>query len=192
MTRKLTDRSLRALQTKKKLFKSAAKLIDKYGYDDVTIEDICRKAGVSVGAFYHYYNSKSDIIVEFFKEIDYYYEDKVLPKLTGSPEENIETFLRYYAVFHVDQGIGHTSMVVKIQHDFFLDKSRYMHKMLLDLINVAKAEGVFRDNIDPNEIEDFLLVIARGLLFDWSLAHGEYDLVTKMDAYVKLAMLPFK
>jgi len=192
MVRKLTDRSLRALQTKKKLFRSAAKLIDKHGYDNVTIEDICRKAGVSVGAFYHYYSSKSDIIVEFFKEIDYYYEDKVIPELTENAAENLESFFRYYAKFHVDRGIGHTSMVVKIQHDFFLDKSRYMHIKLNEILEKAKSQGVFKKSEDTELIADYLLVIARGLLFDWSLAHGDYDLVAKMDAYIKLAIKSFK
>jgi len=192
MARKLTERSLRALQTKKKLFRSAAKLIDSHGYDNVTIEDICRKAGVSVGAFYHYYNSKSDIIVEFFKEIDYYYEEKVVPELTKNAAANIEIFFRYYAKFHVEQGIGHTSMVIKIQHDFFLDKKRYMHVKLNELINAAIAEGVFRADANVVLIEDYLLVVARGLLFDWSLTRGEYDLVAKMDRYIKLAMLSFK
>jgi len=192
MARKLTERSLRALQTKKKLFKSAAKLIDGHGYDNVTIEDICRKAGVSVGAFYHYYNSKSDIIVEFFKEIDYYYEEKVVPDLKKDAASNIEIFFRYYAIFHVEQGIGHTSMVIKIQHDFFLDKKRYMHVKLTELVNTAIQEGVFRKNASAEQIEDYLLVVARGLLFDWALAQGEYDIVAKMDAYIKLAMLSFK
>ena len=192
MAEKLTTRSLRALQTKKRLFRSAAKLIDGRGYDNVTIEDICHKAGVSVGAFYHYYSSKSDIIVEFFKEIDYYFEEKAAPELTRTAVENIEIFFRYYAKFHVDQGIGHTSMVVKIQHDFFLDKTRYMHIKLIELVNAAKEEGAFRKDSDPLLIEDYLLVVARGLLFDWALARGNYDLIAKMDAYIKLAMLSFK
>ena len=191
MTRKETDRSLRALKTKKKLFQSAAKLIDKLGYDNVTIEDICRKANVSVGAFYHYYKSKSDIILEFFKQIDYYYEEIVLPEFTDDAAANIETFFRYYAKFHADQGYGHTSMVVKIQNDFFLDKSRFMHVKLNEIIEAAKSQGVFKTDEDAKTIGDFLLVIARGLLFDWSLARGGYDLVAKTGAYIKLAMLAF-
>jgi len=191
MARKLTERTLRAQKTKKKLFHSAAKLIDKHGYDNVTIEEICRKAEVSVGAFYHYYNSKSDIIVEFFKEIDYYYEEKVVPEFTEDVMDNIELFFRHYALFHVDQGIGHTSMVVKIQHDFFLDKSRYMHIKLLELINAAQAEGALTNDYDADMIADFLLVTARGLLFDWALAHGHYDLVAKMNAYILIAIKSF-
>ena len=192
MTRKLTDRSIRALKTKKKLFQSASKLIEKYGYDNVTIEEICRKADVSVGAFYHYYKSKSDIIVEFFKQIDYYYEEKVQPELTNDADENINTFFRHYAQFHIEKGFEHTSMIVRIQTDFFLDKTRYMHILLIDLVKAAKKEGVFKKDADIDTIAAFLLVIARGLLFDWCLERGKYDFTSKMNAYIQIAKRAFQ
>ena len=187
----VTDRSIRAMKTKKKLFQNAAKLIAKYGYDNVTVEDICRKAGVSVGAYYHYYNSKSDIIVEFFKEIDLYYEEKVNPDFTGDADSDIDVFFRYYAKFHVDQGYDHTSMIIKVQSDFFLDKTRYMHIRLIELVKAAQTAGTFSEDRDPALIADYLLVVARGMLFDWVLARGDYDLVAKMGAYIKLAKKSF-
>ena len=191
MAKKMTVRSLRAQKTKKKLFQSAAKLMDKYGYENVTIEDICRKAGVSIGAFYHYYNSKSDIIMEVFKQIDYYFEEMVAPGFTDDAVANIKTFFHHYAQFHVNQGYGHTSMVVKIQNSFFLDKSRYIHIKLNELVASAKTQGAFISDENDETIADFFLVVARGMLFDWSLARGEYDLIEKMDAYIGLAISSF-
>ena len=192
MTKKLvTERSLRALRTKKKLYQSATKLIEKYGYDNVTIEDICNKSGVSVGAFYHYYKSKTDIIVEFFRKIDDYYIETVTPELTGKASEDIETFFRYYAKFHVDQGIDHTNRILRIEGDFFLDKSRYMYTKLRELITDAQAEGSFDKDFDPDQIVDYLIVLARGLLFDWALSHGEHDLGGKMETFIKFAKRSF-
>ena len=187
----MTDRSLRAMKTRKKLFQSAAKLIDKHGYDNVTIEEICRKAGVSVGAFYHYFNSKTDIIVELFKQIDNYYEENVTPELSGDASADLETFFRYYAKFHIEHGYEHTCMVLKIQNDLFLDKGRYMHVLLLKLTEDARAGGAFGEDADPVMVADYLLVIARGLLFDWALARGGHDLIEKMDRYIKLGKKSF-
>ena len=188
----MTDRSLRAIKTRKKLYQSAEKLIKKHGYDKVTIEDICKKANVSVGAFYHYFSSKSDIILEFFKQIDYYYEDTVETEYSGNASEDIDIYFRYYALFHVDQGIEHTSMILRIQSDFFIDKTRYMYVKLKDIIEAAKDEGVFDKEADNDLIADFLLVVARGLLFDWALTKGGHDLAAKMDVYIKLAKLSFR
>jgi AcrR family transcriptional regulator len=192
MPKKLvTERSLRAIKTKKKLYQSAVGLIDKYGYDNVTIEDICKKAGVSVGAFYHYYNSKSDIIVEFFKQIDDYFGDKVEPELTGSASKCIDTFFYHYAKFHVDRGVDHTSHILKVEGDFFLDKTRYIYLKLTELVEKAKSEGLFGKKTDTERVVDFFIIIARGLLFDWTLSHGQHDLSGKMEAYINLAKRSF-
>jgi len=183
----LTDRSLRAIKTRKKLFYNAAKLINAYGYDNVTIEEICKKAGVSVGAFYHYFNSKSDIMVELFKQIDYYYEETVAPEFSGDVAADIDTFFRYYAKFHVEQGHEPTGTILKTQGEFFLDKDRYMYVCLHRLVNAAIADGMFGDGTTEDLVVDYLLIVARGLLFDWVLARGKYDLAAKMDEYIALA-----
>ena len=190
--KKVTTRDLLAIKTKRKLFQNAAKLIDKHGYDSVTISDICKKTGVSVGTFYHYYDSKTDIIVEFFKQIDYYYKENVEPQMKGKAAADIDTYFYYYAKFHVDQGYGHTSMILRMQSDFFQDKTRYMYVLLLKLVNDAKTNGDFNKNANPAVIADYLLVVARGLLFDWALAHGEHDLIAKMGTYINLAKDSFK
>ena len=190
--RTVTDRSLRAIRTRKKLYQSAEKLIDKHGYDNVTIEDICKKANVSVGAFYHYFSSKMDIIVEIFRQIDDYFEDNVGHVPGENAYETIEAFFRHYAKFHTDQGVGHTGRILKADGALFLDKTRYTYTRLIELVAVAKADGVFNKDADPGAVVDYLLAIARGLLFDWTLSRGEYDLEAKMAAYIKLAMGSFK
>jgi AcrR family transcriptional regulator len=186
------DRAARAQKTKKRLFQSAAKLIDKYGYDKVTIADISRKAGVSVGAFYHYYDSKTDIIVEFFKQIDVYYENVVEKEMTGDPDADLDLFFRHYAKYHVKQGVAHTSMIIKVQSPFFLDKTRYQRRKLAEIIGRAKAQGLAAEAYTVDQIADYMLVIARGLLFDWVLAQGEYDLIEKMREYISLSRRVFR
>jgi len=191
--RPVTNRSLRAIKTKSKLFKSAVKLIDKYGYDNVTIEDISRQAGVSVGAFYHYYNSKTDIVVEFFKQIDLYFEEKAEDIASReSAAESLTEFFRHYAKFHVVRGFDHTRMILKVQSGFFNDRSRYMYGLLGEIVRRGRETGVFSATHTADAVIDYFLVIARGLLFDWVLEKGHYDLVEKMDACIRRAMLAFR
>ena len=40
-------------------------LMLKHEYNDITVKDICNKAGVSRMSFYRYYNKKDDIFVDF-------------------------------------------------------------------------------------------------------------------------------
>ncbi|MDR3296504.1 MAG: TetR/AcrR family transcriptional regulator [Clostridiales Family XIII bacterium] len=185
---------MRAIKTKSKLFKSAAKLINKYGYDNVTIGDISKLAGVSVGAFYHYYDSKTDIVVEFFKRIDVYFEKKSPEILTGEdPGVMLTNLFRCYADYHIDMGFDHTRMILKVQNSFFVDRTRYLYVMLLDIVRRGQKTGIFDGNIAAESIGDYFLVVARGLLFDWVLEKSEYDLTEKMIENIersKRAFLP--
>lgn len=186
------DRVSQAQKTKKKIFLSASKLIDKYGYNQVTIADISKKAGVSVGAFYHYYDSKTDIIVEFFKQIDVYYEDVVEKQMTGDPDADIETFFYHYAKYHVDQGLEHTSMIIRIQSPFFLDNKRYLPQKLVSIIDQAKKTGRASEQFSSELLVNYFMTVARGLLFDWVLTQGEYDLPERMTEYISMSKQAFR
>jgi len=50
------------MDTKQELMEIALELFEEKGYDNTTIEDIHTKLGVSKGAFYHYFDSKEDML----------------------------------------------------------------------------------------------------------------------------------
>ena len=91
---KLTTRQIQALTTKNKIYKIAIELMEKNGYENIKIEDICKKAKVSVGSFYNYFKSKSDILNEIFKRADNYFESEVIDNLKSinSLDKIIEFF----------------------------------------------------------------------------------------------------
>ena len=60
------DRAKKAAATKEKIFSTAAGLIKKKGYANVTVSEICQEAGIAKGTFYPFYASKEDIIRESY------------------------------------------------------------------------------------------------------------------------------
>jgi TetR/AcrR family transcriptional regulator, fatty acid metabolism regulator protein len=64
--RPITKRQEQALETKERIYSAAIDLMDREGFENITIADISKKAGVSVGAFYHYFTSKNDIQQRYF------------------------------------------------------------------------------------------------------------------------------
>jgi len=56
-------------------------LIDKRRFENITIADISEKSEVSVGAFYHYFSSKNDILAEIFNQVDEYFSTVVISGL---------------------------------------------------------------------------------------------------------------
>lgn len=50
-------------ETKCRLLRTAMELIWESSYGAVSVDDICRKAGVKKGSFYHFFPSKADLTV---------------------------------------------------------------------------------------------------------------------------------
>ena len=61
-----SGRKKQAEQTKKKIFETAVSLIKEKGYNNITISEICKTAGVAKGSFYVHYKSKEDIVRESY------------------------------------------------------------------------------------------------------------------------------
>ncbi len=49
------------LPVKDRLLNAALKVIRTKGYDATTVDDLCREAGVTKGAFFHHFKSKEDL-----------------------------------------------------------------------------------------------------------------------------------
>lgn len=55
-------------RTKKNISLALYALLLRKPYDEISVSDICKKANVSRVSFYHYYDKKDDIIVQFSDE----------------------------------------------------------------------------------------------------------------------------
>ncbi len=61
-----TSRYVKEMKTadaKSKLLNAALKLIRTSGYEATAVDDLCREAGVTKGAFFHHFRSKQDLAV---------------------------------------------------------------------------------------------------------------------------------
>lgn len=182
---KRTSRQLQAQRTKHKIYKAAVELFDKNGFDNTSIEDISRKAGVSVGAFYHYYPAKTDIYAELYKKIDEFYEDTVAAQLVEEDfYDNVILFFKHYAAYNSARGLESVKQLFKTCNPYFIDKSRYMYKLLIGILEKGKANNQLISDMTVEETENFLRVASRGVVYDWLLHEGAYDLEARMVDYI--------
>jgi AcrR family transcriptional regulator len=161
--------------------------MQEQGIEDTTIEQICRRADVSVGSFYNYYKSKDDVIVSAFKSADQYFEEVVTKEVDGLGfEDQISTFFLHYAKYNVQQGLHFVkNLYNNSDQKLFVSSKRYMHSFLLDIIKGGQESGKLSNEISPEELEHFLFIVARGVVNDWCLYDGEYDLENKLTSYIK-------
>ena len=58
----LVDRELKRRETRERIVDSATDLVEEHGFDNVTVEDICAKAGISRRTFFNYMDGKDEAL----------------------------------------------------------------------------------------------------------------------------------
>jgi AcrR family transcriptional regulator len=69
----VTARSLReerSEETRRALLRSARRLFAKPGYSQTTVEDVAARARVTIGALYHHFRNKRELMAAVFEEIE--------------------------------------------------------------------------------------------------------------------------
>jgi len=180
----ISRRALQSITTRKKICDVSIELIREHGFDAVTIENISKRAGVSVGAFYHHFPSKSDVLHEIFAQIDEYFEKEVSNHLHGTSRKKINEFFGYYAGFINDQGIDFIRQLFTTNNKPFIEKDRYLLVCLKNLIIEGQQTQEITGSQDAEEITHFFFILVRGVVFDWCLHDGSYDLKSTIQNYV--------
>ena len=154
-------RSKKSNLNKEKICKSAMKLISEKGYDNVSIQEITKEAGVSKGAFYIHFSSKEDLIE---KNISYYYDDMKLDD-SHSVYERLQIFLDKSITHIIDTGL-------KMAQEWFshsVTSSVYgMKKLEYDLSYVKE---ILSDEMLAKEV----ISVYYGALNLWCFTNGMID-----------------
>jgi len=182
MVEKLTNRAKQALATKKKIYLRAVKLMEQYGYENITVEQIAKKANVSVGTFYHYFQSKFDLLVEIYYEGDVFFKTHV-PEILERKEtcnQKVIDYFMLYAQLSLNDGIEKVRTLYVPTNQMFITQGRAMQDLLKEILRSGQENGEISDNLSPDIIMEKLFVAARGIIFDWCLREGQSDLMDEM------------
>lgn len=57
------DRAKQREETRKRIIDSATDLVEQHGFDNVTVDDICAKAGICRRTFFNYMESKAEAVL---------------------------------------------------------------------------------------------------------------------------------
>lgn len=195
MAEKKTSRQLQAEQTKRALFDAAMRLLEQQSFDSITVRDIVREAGVSIGSFYNYYHSKLEVFYETYRFADDYFENSVRPALVqNSIEEKIRYFFYEYAAYSCEYNSFELTRV-RYNPDntcFHREGTRGMLPILTELLQQAKDCGAITCEDSAREMADFFMVCMRGVVYDWCISGGAYDLKERVDRYVCRLLKSYK
>ncbi len=178
-------RAQQSRRTEQAILAAAAELSREYGFDKVSIRDICRRAGVTTGAFYHHFPSKEAMLTNGFTSLDAYLENYMAQSGGTSPSERLSCLLRGYAAFFQETG---PALVGRYYQQRLGDPSfaslapgRYTLQTMLDCLREYKAQGRLAPDQSPEWAAEFLFRHFRGVVIDWVLHQGDYPLLPKLE-----------
>lgn len=168
-------------ETKQKLMDTATQLIWQSNYSSVGVAEICKRAGLTKGSFYHHFETKADL---FYEASRHYWEDlkKDLDQIFSpsySPLEQLENMIEFIITHQENEDLNVDNPVsacpfftagsqagveeekVRQAAIEMSDKAGLYHTAL---VRGLMAEGVMNSDADPVQLGRMLHNYVMGLL----------------------------
>lgn len=149
----------------------------------MTVRDICEAASISVGTFYHHFNSKDQIINTAHQQIDLLWVEKISGHESRNAKEDILYMFDQAGTLMEELGWDLASQIYKqlitAKNKYAIQKDRPIYLTVHRIIETGLAEEAFLPHTNPTELTETLMRITQGVLFDWCLREG-YDLKNRM------------
>ena len=186
-----TRRKEQAARTKARLYETADRLFQQYGYDTVSVDAIVEAAGVSKGAFYVYFESKdalaSALIADHVNRVDMDYQAFLdgLPPGQSVADNLLALVDKIFDVLEGHVGCARMRMLYKSQlvnaeHTQKASSySRALYSMLHNVLEGGIRRGEFRSTLSAEEGSRLLLLAMRGLTYEWCIRYPDYDVKTQ-------------
>lgn len=171
--------------TEKDLFNKAIELFKKHGYNNVSVNQICKECHVTKGSFYHHFKSKEDILKMFYTQLFDDPQDLLLQLANKTTyKEKLWCVLEYGMIPTVALGpeLLFEMMKISILPDYSsIEKARdYTADLIITYIKKAKESNEIHN---PNTAEDLWFAYQNGLYgiaMDWSTMKGQFDEIEQL------------
>lgn len=176
----LSRQQQKSRETKEKIFQAAKRILQKKGYEELSIKNICEEAGVSNGSFYHHFRTKDDLL-------SYYIEDQptINPDLLEMPENAagvregiIQVYLNYVKYCRelgVEFMSGYYDTKNQALNAAIRTERPYPIVTVQTYVEKAIAAGIVSLNVKIEEFTTDIRMIVIGNVFEWCLRNGEAD-----------------
>ena len=158
-------RQLQAEKTKETIQATIEVMVQERPISQLTIREICKKAGISPGAFYHHFVSKEAAILYCYRFVDQQFDNL---KRNGTPLENIRSIINTHLGMLSKDNIE-TSKSVYISHliyydAYFFDENRPIFQVLSQ--EIAAYTGLHQESEKLQGLVWRMLRFCRGLMYN--------------------------
>lgn len=181
----LSKQQKKSKETKERIFHAAKQILQRDGYERLSIKNICEEAKVSNGSFYHHFKTKDDLL-------SYYIEDQPnidpshldLPKnVDGAKAAIIYVYLNYVKYCRelgVEFMAGYYTPKNQALNPVIRTERPYPIITVQTYLEKAINAGVISLTLPLEDVTTDIRMIVIGNVFEWCMRNGEVDFEENM------------
>ena len=176
----LSKQQRKSKETKERIFQAAKRILQKSGYEQLSIKNICEEAGVSNGSFYHHFKTKDDLLSYYIEDQPSIDPDRLeLPKNKEDAKETIIhvylNYVKYCKELGVEFMAGYYTPHNQALNPTIRTERPYPIVTVQHYLERALEANAIQLNLKIEEITTDIRMIVIGNVFEWAMRNGDAD-----------------
>lgn len=181
----MTKQQQKSKETKERIFQAAKTILQRSGYESLSIKNICEEAGVSNGSFYHHFKTKDDLLSYYFVA-----QPTSSTALLDIPQNKqaaieaiVEVYLNYVAYckeLGVDFVAGYYTPHNQALNPDIRSERPYPIVTVQQYLEKSVEANAIELDLTISEIVNDIRMIVIGNSFEWAMRNGEVDMAANM------------
>ena len=174
----LSKQQRKSKETKERIFQAAKRILQKSGYEELSIKNICEEAGVSNGSFYHHFKTKDDLLSYYIEDQPSIDPDRLeLPKNKEDAKETIIhvylNYVKYCKELGVEFMAGYYTPHNQALNPTIRTERPYPIVTVQHYLERALGANAIQLNLKIEEITTDIRMIVIGNVFEWAMRNGD-------------------
>ncbi len=188
------NNKIRESERKKKILNSAIKIFGEKGFQNATIAEIAKEAGIGDATIYEYFKNKEDILLAIPAEITKELIPQIHEHMMGikGALNKLRKFIWWWLNF-VEKNPGYGSIVLlelKTSKTYVSTEAyqaaRNFYQILLDIIREGQEEGSIKKEINIYLARSLCVGAMEHIIIRWLLKDRKYSLIQYADELADL------
>lgn len=162
-----------------RIVEAACMLFGEKEYQEITVRDICERAGVSSSSFYSVFANKDDIVSFIIQGLKA--DSEAVIQMLISSSSDLEKIWRLFdsilqfALRYGPDFLTALMFASTVQADIMRQFYQYSD-WFETLVRSCQEKGIIRNLEDPKRLVRAASNAAFGVGYEWGKSHGEFDL----------------
>lgn len=176
----MSKQQLKSKETKDKIFQAAKNILQKGGYESLSIKNICEEAGVSNGSFYHHFKTKDDLLSYYIEE-----QPSIAPDLLELPQNMNEAkeaivgvylnYVKYCCELGVDFIAGYYTPHNQALNPTIRTERPYPIVTVQKYLEKALDANAIQMKLPVEDVVTDIRMLVIGNAFEWAMTKGSAD-----------------